>query len=190
MKEFLKENGHRVYISINMGILIMGIFMTVIGVYEPICGVEQNDVRTSIGAVCMAFWFILFPAISQEKKEKIMSAIGMHLITTIVVLAVFIFETKYFLGNMERGKWYYDILFVVGGIFVLSYLLYLMAGFIKTFFQLVEKVKNFIFPKLKKETLGVINVIEAITAGLLSITAFGASIVGVVTLIKQFVGIL
>lgn len=74
LKDFIKENGHKIYISVNMGILIMGILMTFIGVYSPICGDTQNDIRITIGTVCIALWFIMFPAISRDKKDKIMSA--------------------------------------------------------------------------------------------------------------------
>lgn len=188
IKDFLKENGHTIYISIDMGILFMGIFMTFIGVYSPICGATQNDARMTIGAGCMAIWFIMFPAISREKKDKIMSAIVIHMLIAFGVLVTFLLEIKYFLGSMQQENWFLDIVFCVAGIFVVSYLLYVLAGFIKTFFQMVEKVKRFIFPKLK-EVSGVINVIEAITAGVLSITAFGASILGVITLAKQFIDI-
>lgn len=190
LKELLKENKHRIYISCNMGILIMGIFMTFIGGYGPICGNTQNDIRITIGSTCTALWFIMFPAISREKKDKIMSAIGVHALIMVVVLLIFIFELKYFLGNVQQGKWYFDILFCIGGIVVLSYFSYILIGFMKTFFYLVVKAKEFIFPKLHKEVSGVINVIEAITAGVLSITAFGASVIGIVTLIKQFIDII
>lgn len=187
LKEFFKENGHRIYISVNMGILLMGIFMTFVGVYSPICGATQNDTRMTIGTVCIALWFIMFPALSRDKKDKLMSAIGFHALISLVTLVIFTLEVRYLLGNMQKGKWFYDILFCVGGIMVAAYLAYVLIGFIKTFFNLVEKIKVFIFPKLHKEVSGVINVIEALTAGVLSVTAFGASIFGIITLVKEFI---
>ncbi len=189
IKDFFKENGHRIYISFNIGILIMGILMTFIGAYSPICGNTQNDVRITIGAVCIALWFIMFPAISRDKKDKIMSVIGFHVLILSGVLLIFVFEVRYLFGNMQQGKAFYDIMFCVGGIVVFAYLFYVLMGFIKTFFDLVVKAKEFIFPKLREEVSGVINVIEAITAGVLSVTAFGASVFGIVTLVKQFIDI-
>lgn len=189
LKDFFKKNGYRIYISLNMGILIMGILMTFFGVYSPICGATQNDIRITIGTVCITLWFIMFPAISIDKKDKIMFAIGVHTLIVVVVLLIVILEVRYFLGNMQQGKWIYDIMFCICGIVVLAYLLYVLMGFIKTFFGLVEKAKEFVFPKLQKEVSGVINVIEAITAAALSITAFGASILGIVTMVKQFIDI-
>lgn len=185
----IKENGHKIYISLNMATLLMGILMTFIGMYTPICGDTQNDTRISIGAVCIALWFIMFPAISREKKDKIMHAIGFHLLILVFVLMIFIFEVNYILGNMQQGKMICDISFCIGGIVVCAYMFYVLLGFIKTFFDLIVKVKEFIFPKLHKEVSGVINVIEAITAGVLSVTAFGASVYGIVTLVKQFIDI-
>ncbi len=189
LKEFLKKYGYRIYISIDIGALFMGVFMTFIGAYSPICGATQNDTRMTIGAVCIAVWFIMFPTISRDGKDKILTVVEVHSLIVAAMLVLFVFETKYFLGNMERGKWYFDVLFCLGGIVVLAYFLYVLIGFMKTFFTLVVKAKEFIFPKLQKEVSGVINVIEAITAGVLSITAFGASIFGIVTLIRQFVDI-
>ena len=187
LKEFFKENGHRIYISVNMGILLMGIFMTFVGVYSPICGATQNDTRMTIGSVCIALWFIMFPALSQDKKDKLMSAIGFHALISVVVLMIFSLEVRYLLGNMQKGKLLFDILFCVFGIMVAAYLAYVLIGFIKTFFNLVEKIKVFIFPKLHKEVSGVINVIEALTAGVLSVTAFGTSVFGIITLVKKFI---
>lgn len=189
IKKFLKENGYKIYISLNMATLFMGILMTFIGTYAPICGDTQNDTRMSIGAVCIALWFIMFPAISRDKKDKIMYAIGFHLLMLVCILVVLGFEVNYILGNMQQGNLICDIIFCVGGIVVCAYLLYVLIGFIKTFFDLTVKVKEFIFPKLHEEVLGVINVIEAITAGVLSVTAFGASVYGIVTLVKQFIDI-
>lgn len=189
LKEFLKEHGYRIYISIDIGALLMGIFMTFIGAYSPICGATQNDTRMTIGTVCIMVWFIMFPAISRDRKDKIMTVVGVHLLISTVTLIILAFEVNYFLGNMERGKWYCDVLFCFGGIVVLAYFLYVLMGFMKTFFSLVLKAKEFIFPKLHKEVSGVINVIEAITAGVLSTTAFGASIFGVASLVKQFIDI-
>ena len=189
LKDFIKENGHKIYISVNMGMLIMGILMTFIGAYSPICGDTQNDIRITIGTVCIALWFIMFPAISRDKKDKIMSAIGFHALILVIVLLIFVFEVRYLLGNMQQGKVIYDIMFCVGGIVVFAYLFYVLMGFMITFFDLVVKAKEFIFPKLCKEVSGVINVIEAITAGVLSVTAFGASVFGIVTLVKQFIDV-
>lgn len=187
--EYLNENKKRIYISLDMGFLLMGILMIFISMYSPICGSVQNDVRATIGSICIFIWFIMFPAISDEMKDKIVSAIGIHTFVFIIILIIFWCEISYFLNNMKQGTWYYDVMFCVGGVLILSYLLYILVGFIKTFFQLLEKVKNFIFPKLQKEASGVMNVIQAITAGILSITAFGASIVGVITLVKQFLSL-
>lgn len=189
LKDFIKENGHKIYISVNMGMLIMGILMTFIGAYSPICGDTQNDIRITIGTVCIALWFIMFPAISRDKKDKIMSAIVFHALILVIVLLIFAFEVSYLLGNMQQGKVIYDIIFCVGGIVVFAYFFYVLIGFMITFFDLVVKAKEFIFPKLRKEVSGVINVIEAITAGVLSVTAFGASVFGIVTLVKQFIDV-
>lgn len=189
LKEFLKENGYRIYISFNMGILVMGILMTFIGVYSPICGDTQNDIRITIGTFCIALWFIMFPSISRDKKDKIMSAIGLHVLIAASILVLFIFEVRYLLENMQQGNVIFDIIFCVGGVVMLAYLFYVLMGFIKTFFGLVVKAKEFIFPKLHKEVSGVINIIEAITAGVLAISAFGASVFGIVTLVKQFIDI-
>jgi hypothetical protein len=131
----------------------------------------------------------MFPTISRDRKDKIMTAMASHALIVTVILMLLVLEVNYFLENMERGKWYWDVLFCLVGIVVLAYFLYVLMGFMKTFFVLVVKAKDFIFPKLHKEASGVINVIEAITAGVLSITAFGASIFGMVTLVKQFVDI-
>ena len=189
-KGFFKENKRRIFMSFNIGFLIMGILMVFLGMYSPICGDAQNIARVNIGAVCIAVWFISFPAISRDKKDKIICTLAVHALIVLGVLIILVFEINYLLGNIKGGKLGDDIIFCILGILVSAYFFYVLIGFMKTFFELVDKVKEFIFPKLRKEVSGLINVIEAITAGVLSITAFGTSIFGIVTLVKQFIDIL
>ena len=47
---------------------------------------------------------------------------------------------------------------------------------------MIPKLKLFIFPRLQGEVSGIINIIETLTAGILVITSFSASIAGLFTL--------
>lgn len=179
---------NRIYVCIDMAFLFMGIFMLFISAYPPICGNEQNITRAVIGSVCIDIWFIMFPAISPEVKDKVTTAIGIHALFSFLSVIIVIFEIHYLMNNKASGRIGFDILFCFGGVIVITYLFYVFVAFIKTFFYLLEKAIKFIFPKLKEHS-GLIKVIEAITTAILSITAFGASIIGAITLVKQFLEI-
>ena len=135
---------NRTYICINMGTLFMGIFMFFIGTYSPICGDVQNETRKVIGIICIVIWFIAFPTISIEEKDRLILTILKHFYLTIIILIISLLEVNYFFAYINKGKLFWDILFCIGGIVVFSYLIYIFVGFIKTFFYLVEKIKKFV----------------------------------------------
>lgn len=183
-----KDKIYKIYYCANSAMLIMGILITFIGMYSPICGDEPNEVRTTIGAICITIWFLMFPTISMQEKDKIMQKLGIHVILSLITVFLSSMGILYFLNNMTKGPLKKDILYCLSGIFVFSYILYIFVGFIKTFFGIVGKIKKFIFPKVK-EASGIVNVIESITTAILSITTLGASIFGMITLVKQLIDV-
>lgn len=183
-----KDKIYKIYYCANSAMLIMGILITFIGMYSPICGDEPNEVRTTIGAICITIWFLMFPTISMQEKDKIMQKLGIHVILSLITVFLSSMGILYFLDNMTKGPLKKDILCCLYGIFVFSYILYIFVGFIKTFFGIVGKIKKFIFPKVK-EASGIVNVIESITTAILSITTLGASIFGLITLVKQLIDV-
>lgn len=183
-----KDKIYKIYCCANSAMLIMGILITFIGMYSPICGDEPNEVRTTIGAICITIWFLMFPTISMQEKDKIMQKLGIHVILSLITVLLSSMGILYFLNNMTKGPLKKEILYCLSGIFVFSYILYIFAGFIKTFFGIVRKIKKFIFPKVK-EASGIVNVIESITTAILSITTLGASIFGLITLVKQLIDV-
>lgn len=183
-----KDKIYKIYYCANSAMLIMGILITFIGMYSPICGDEPNEVRTTIGAICITIWFLMFPTISMQEKDKIMQKLGIHVILSLITVLLSSIGILYFLNNMTKGPLKKDILYCLSGIFVFSYILYIFVGFIKTFFGIIRKIKKFIFPKVKEES-GIVNVIESITTAILSITTLGASIFGLITLVKQLIDV-
>ena len=173
-----------IFFCIDMALLLMGILMILLG--SPMwCGGSTNDVRATIGAICIALWYVLFPFLDRDAKDKYMTIIVIHLFFLLVTCIMCVCEIKYFLENKCQGSLLGDIKFCLIGVFIFAYLLYVLGAFIKTFFHLVEKVRKFLFPKVS-EVKGVINALEGLTAGIISITAFASSIIGFVTLFKHF----
>lgn len=163
--------------------------MMIIGGYKPVCGDIPNNERIVIGEICVVIWFFMFPVIDKETKDKIVDKIGVYTVMSVIMVIISGIEVWYFLNNRINGSLMGDILFCFGGIVIFSYLIYILIGFFKTFFKIVDRVKRFIFPKIK-EVSGIINVLEAITAGALAITTFGTSIYSVIQLFKQFINLL
>lgn len=185
IKMYYKKNKKKLYTSFYMSILLMGIVMTFIGTYKPICGPTENDTRMAIGAFCVAVWFILLPTIDWETKDKLVGAIIRHCIAVLLVMAIAFWEIEYFSHNITKGNIMGDIVFCILGVFIITYLLYVFMGFAKTLFYLLGKINTFIFPKVQQETSGLINLVKSITTAMLTITTFGASIVSFVTLLKK-----
>lgn len=183
-----KDKIYKIFYCANSAMLIMGILITFIGMYSPICGDKPNEVRTTIGAICITIWFLMFPTISMQEKDKIMQKLGIHVILSLITVLLSSMGILYFLKNMTKGPLIKDILYCLSGIFVFSYISYIFVEFIKMFLGIVRKIKKFIFPKVK-EASGIVNVIESITTAILSITTLGASIYGLITLVKQLIDV-
>ena len=142
----------------------MGILITFIGMYSPICGDEPNEVRTTIGAICITIWFLMFPTISMQEKDKIMQKLGIHVILSLITVLLSSMGIWYFLNNMTKGPLKKDILYCLFGIFVFSYILYIFVGFIKTFFGIVRKIKKFIFCVIFADLIRIVYVMKVCEA--------------------------
>ena len=86
MGTLIRENKRKIALSLNMGLLLMGCLMLTIGAYPALYSGGANETRLSIGATCIAFWFISFPALSRETKEKKIVTVSIHAITAFSVL--------------------------------------------------------------------------------------------------------
>ena len=60
MGTLIRENKRKIALSLNMGLLLMGCLMLTIGAYPALYSGGANETRLSIGATCIAFWFISF----------------------------------------------------------------------------------------------------------------------------------
>ena len=145
MGTLIRENKRKIALSLNMGLLLMGCLMLTIGAYPALYSGGANETRLSIGATCIAFWFISFPALSRETKEKKIVTVSIHAITAFSVLIIFSWEIHYILVNWKKGSHLGDIGFCIGGIIVCSYLCYILISFIKTFYFLIQKVRRLLF---------------------------------------------
>lgn len=179
-------NFYQLCVSANMGILTIGIFLVFIGWNNPLFGGGLNDVRITMGEVFIMLWFITFPSLESEKKEKIMCMVLIQLVVFVIASVMLLFGIQYLTNNLKSGSIVGDLLFSVGGIAIFAYIWYNLLTFFKTFLKLIRKVKNVLFPKFEKASI-IINVIESITAGILSITGLGTSIVGLLEIIKKII---
>ena len=96
MGTLIRENKRKIALSLNMGLLLMGCLMLTIGAYPALYSGGANETRLSIGATCIAFWFISFPALSRETKEKKIVTVSIHAITAFSVLIIFSWEIRFF----------------------------------------------------------------------------------------------
>lgn len=102
MGTLIRENKRKIALSLNMGLLLMGCLMLTIGAYPALYSGGANETRLSIGATCIAFWFISFPALSRETKEKKIVTVSIHAITAFSVLIIFSWEIHYILVNWKK----------------------------------------------------------------------------------------
>lgn len=180
LKENYKKNKRRLFLCLDMSFLFVEIFYAYLSFPS-----DEQIVRTCLGGICLALWYILFPFLSDEEKNNISYKIIVHIVAMVFVVATLLAGANYILHHRERGIWYFEILCCIIGIVDFVILFYILSGFIKTFFLLIEKIRSFLFPKLKKETSGFVNFVERLTAMLISITGFVGAVIGFVEIITR-----
>lgn len=186
--DYIKNMDVKKIFIIDFAILIMGIIMLILGYLFKFYGGEVNDTRVMIGSSMLTIWFVLFPAISQEEKDKIISRFGIHSLLVIGVLLLLSFELSYLMKYLTKGPVWREILFAIIGVIIIAYLLYILVSFIQTFLILVKKVVKVLFPEVQEKTSGIKNVLEGLTAFILALTGFGGSIIGFINIMKQIIG--
>lgn len=187
MKTLINENKSKIVISLNMGFLLMGCLMLMIGAYPAIYNEMANETRIAIGATCIAVWFVFFPALSRETKDKTMTILGLHSLVAILVLLIFYWEVYYILLNLEKGYFWLDILFCVGGIIVCAYLCYIFISFIKTFYFLIQKVSRLLFPNSTDQNVsGIVHLLQMTSSLIVSLTAFVGSLTAACVAVQTF----
>lgn len=134
----------------------------------------------------IAVWFIFFPALSRETKDKTM-AIGLHSLVALLVLLIFSWEVYYILHNLEKGYFWLDILFCVGGIIVCAYLCYIFISFIKNFYFLIQKVSRLLFPNSTDQNVsGIVHLLQMVSSLIVSLTAFVGSLTAACVAVQTF----
>lgn len=184
IKSLLKGYLLKIYLPVNAGTLLMGIFSIFIGVYPPICGANQNDYFVNTGCILIAFWFVFLPCIDRSTKDKIIFKAVFNLIALVIALLISCLEYN-FIIKTNSNKILDMVLLSIGGVFVFSYIVYFFSEVTKALFILINKIDKHIFPKLGNETSGLKRIISSITAVLVSITAFLSSLIGFISILRK-----
>lgn len=187
MRTLINENKRKIIISLNMGFLLMGCLMLTIGAYPAIYNDGANETRIAIGATCIAVWFIFFPALSRETKDKTIAILGLHSLAALLILLLFSWEVYYILHNLKKGSFWLDILFCVDGIIVCAYLCYIFILFIKTFYFLIQKVRRLLFPNSTAQNVsGIVHLLQMVSSLIVSLTAFVGSLTAACVAVQTF----
>lgn len=187
MGTLIRENKWKIALSLNMGFLLMGCLMLTIGAYPAIYSGSANETRIAIGSTCIAVWFVFFPALSRETKDKTMAIVGLHSLVALLVLLIFSWEVYYILHNLEKGYFWLDILFSVAGIIVCAYLCYIFISFIKTFYFLIQKVSRLLFPNSTAQNVsGIVHLLQMVSSLIVSLTAFVGSLTAACVAVQTF----
>lgn len=187
MGTLIRENKRKIALSLNMGFLLMGCLMLTIGAYPAIYSVSANETRIAIGSTCIAVWFVFFPVLSRETKDKTMAIVGLYSLVALLVLLIFSWEVYYILHNLEKGYFWLDILFSVAGIIVCAYLCYIFISFIKNFYFLIQKVSRLLFPNSTAQNVsGIVHLLQMISSLIVSLTAFVGSLTAACVAVQTF----
>lgn len=102
--------------------------MFLVAEYNPITGGIQNETRLTIGGICIALWFFLFPALGRDKKDKITFLMAINLICTVFALVISSLLITYFMNY--KGSLGGDILACIGGVILFTYVIFIAWTFV------------------------------------------------------------
>lgn len=121
---------------------------------------------------CYGLFILTFPYVDRSTKDKFISKMGKGFI----VLLLGLFATTYWtmFGIAQKVNMLFDFIFTVITIYVFFHIISLFYLFIKAMFSIIKKIND----KDSKPTMQII--LERLTAFFLAITAFTASIIGII----------
>lgn len=182
MKLLINE---KIRLSINFGILLMGIGMLAIGGYEYFNGTFHNDIRIRIGACCIGVWYMTFPFIERDLKDNIMLIGGLNLVAIGIVTIIINYQLKYLIRNNEPGNLLSEILFCIAGILVFTYFSYIFVSVIQVIKSIWLSYKEFLFKRTNGDVSKLNKAFENATAIIIAVSTFTASMVGLSTIIIE-----
>ena len=187
IKQYLKDHSNVIILSLSFAFLLIGILFIFIGAYPYFNPDHENERRLTIGSICIAIWFLSFPVLDMNRKTNLIFSLAIHASCMVLSFLIFYFELIYFFNNTS-GTLFKDLVACLFGILLIAYLLYIFISFLKIIFSYVKKAYNYFFTGNDSRSTLLKKTVEAITAYILSITAFGGSIVGIIAIVKQLIG--
>lgn len=171
----------KIWIEINLALLVMSVVVNYIGFLSLD---DENDLRRMIGAVLSALWILSFSMLSNN-VERTMQGIALYIIKLVFSVGILTFIYITFIDNKFGKAGWADILASTLGVIAFVIIWDMFLDMLEVFINIVKKVQEFLFPKLKKNLLGFQNVITFLTAFVVTCTGLGSSIYGLVQVIKQ-----
>ena len=184
LSAWIKEINYKKYVCINVGMLIIGIFMMALEMHNSMQDSPQSSTRGIIGAVYIAFWLVLFSGIDRDRIDKMI----IRLLGCAVALGVLAGTLIYFLEWTPNIGW--DIVWSMVDVVVVAYLVSVFVDVVKIFMLLLDKAEKVFLPEFSSTTLGAMKIIKAIVAGMATVGAFGTNFVAAMKLVRCIVSIL
>lgn len=184
MENKLKQWLEKHFIYINIGLLLTGISICLLAL--PYTNGERIDSRFVIGSCCIGFWYLTFPLLEEEKKEKMLFSIARNTIFTCFSFAFGIKAVSWLsCDDLSIGLGILAALFLI---MAFSYFCYIFRVILHIFHICVKKISEYLEPVNESNASTIRRAIEGITAFVLAITGFIASIVSFYTLVRSFWG--
>lgn len=156
-----------------LSLLFVSIMYLLIGIYQTHIDDPQQHCLL-ISSLIMAIWYLRFPK-ATDAKEKM----TYHMIWFLVELVIYCLVLIYWINNISASNWILDILIAVILSIAIAHTFYV---FYKFYFFINQVLK-----KLNTENNKFMLFIKTVTSIILTITAFFTAIIGLSTILYQFV---
>ena len=169
----------KIFYSLNIGLFITGILL----LYCSTLGSEDIMIRSVFGEIFIALSYILFPFIDMDKKEKLATSLGFHLIAFFIALFggdfILMLYTKY----PEGAVWWVEILAIFFMLYSISFICYTFICFFRAVYRLFIKnmAKN---NNIESKYKSLKQIFEKITAIIVATSALLGSVTALIVAIK------
>ncbi|MBQ6180189.1 MAG: hypothetical protein IJK31_00695 [Ruminococcus sp.] len=180
IKNFLSDS-KKLY-SLDAGLFLTGIILALISFPD------ENTTRGTISCFMIYFSYALFPFMTRESKEKVMSTIAKHFAMTLLSLFALGTASEFYLNKWGGSSIIYELLAALLLIFGLSYTAYVLIGVGKAFVYIVSKLRSLLFSNSTEEKYSTAKkIIGGISALIVALTGIASSAAALIVAMNKFI---
>lgn len=171
----------KIFYSLNLGMFITGIILSYNSFFN------DNIIRNIMAGVFIGLSYIMFPFIDRNKKDKIVTSFGFHLLAFIVALASVCIVISIYSNNPVGAVWWKEYLAIILMLYSVSFTCYTLICFIRAVYVLIRKTIAKANDNDESKYNSIKHFFERTTAFIVAASALLGSVTGLIVAVKGLI---